>query len=105
MATFFGKICPLGWPYVIFVICIFVILVVLFHFGFEGRIQLVLIVHVRGHCSTLTFYLTPVPSAGTGFKPSIYCLYIYSTYHVVLLSLNISIHCKYNYLHIQIYSA
>ena len=40
--------------FVLFVICLFVILVI-YHFGFENRI-LVLFVSVPGHCLSFTFY-------------------------------------------------
>ena len=47
-----GNSCSLDYPYVLFVACIFVMLVISY-FGFEGR-TLVLIAPVSGHC--LSFY-------------------------------------------------
>ena len=44
---------PLGWPYILFVLCLFVILVVS-HIGFEGGNWL-LIPQVPGHCLPDTF--------------------------------------------------
>ena len=47
----FGKGCPLGWPYVLFVIMYITILLLFLinEFGFEGRF-LVLIEPVPGNC-------------------------------------------------------
>ena len=54
MATFWGKSCSFGLPYVLFVLCIFVVLVIS-RFGFEGA-TLVLIVSVPGHCLPFTIH-------------------------------------------------
>ena len=43
-----GNSCPLGWPSVLIVFCLFVILVIS-HFGFESGIRH-LIALVRVHC-------------------------------------------------------
>ena len=48
-----GKSCLLGQSYVLFVLCLFIIIVV-FHFGFEGT-TLVLIAFVLGRRLPLTF--------------------------------------------------
>ena len=50
----FGNSCPLGWPFVLIVICLFVILVIS-HFGFESRICL-LIAPVPVHAFSLLFF-------------------------------------------------
>ena len=50
-----GNSCPLGWPFVLIVFCLFVILVIS-HFGFESRICL-LIAPVPVHCFFVTFLL------------------------------------------------
>ena len=47
--------CPLGWPFVLIVFCLFVILVISY-FGFESRICL-LIAPVPVHCVLVTFLL------------------------------------------------
>ena len=51
----FGNGCPLGWPFVLIVFCLFVILDIS-HFGFESRICL-LIAPVPVHCFLVTFPL------------------------------------------------
>ena len=48
-----GKSCSLGSPYVLFVKCLFEILVIS-HFSFEDRIP-VMIVPVPGYCLLFTF--------------------------------------------------
>ena len=48
-----GNSCSLGWPYVLFVFCLFVILVIS-RFGFKGWIG-VLIASVPGLCILFTF--------------------------------------------------
>ena len=50
---FLGKSCSFGQPYMFFVLCIFVILLVS-HFGFEDGTE-VLMAPVPGHYSLLTF--------------------------------------------------
>ena len=47
-----GKSCPLGWPYVFIVFCLFVFLFI-FHFGFKSGIWL-LIAPVPFHCFSIT---------------------------------------------------
>ena len=48
-----GNSCPLGWPFVLIVFCLSIILVIS-HFGFEGGICL-LIAPVPVHCFLITF--------------------------------------------------
>ena len=50
-----GNSCPLGWPFVFVVSCLFVILVIS-HVGFEGGICL-LIALVPVHCFLITFII------------------------------------------------
>ena len=50
---FFGNSCPLGWPYVLIVFCLFEIKFI-FHFGFKSGIWL-LIAPVPVHCFSITF--------------------------------------------------
>ena len=50
-----GNSCPLGWPFVLIVFCLFVILVIS-NFGFESWICL-LIAPVPVHCVLVTFLL------------------------------------------------
>ena len=50
-----GISCPLGWPFVLIVFCLYVILIVS-HFGFESSICL-LIAPVPIHCFLVTFLL------------------------------------------------
>ena len=47
-----GNSCPLGWPLVLIVFCLFVILVI----GFESSIRL-LIARIPVHCFLVTFLL------------------------------------------------
>ena len=51
-----GNSCPFGWPFVLIVFCLFVILVIS-HFGFESSICL-LIAPVHVHCFLVTFLLS-----------------------------------------------
>ena len=48
-----GNSCPLGWPFVLIVFCLFVILVIS-HFGFEGGLCLQT-ASVPVHCFLITF--------------------------------------------------
>ena len=64
------------WPCVLFVLCLFVILVVC-HFGFEGR-ALVLIAPIPGHC--LTFY--PLYSFTFLWLINVFFYTVYSTIHI-----------------------
>ena len=50
-----GNSCPRGWPFVLIVFCVFVILVIS-HFGFESRICL-FIAQVPVHYVLVTFPL------------------------------------------------
>ena len=50
-----GNSCPPGWPFVLIVLYLFVILVIS-HFGFESKICL-LIAPVPVHCFLVTFLL------------------------------------------------
>ena len=49
-----GNSCPLGWPFVLIVFCLFVILVIS-HFGLESRICL-LIAPAPVHCFLITLF-------------------------------------------------
>ena len=49
---FLGNNCPLGWPYVLIVFCLFVFLYI-FHFGSKSGIWL-LIAPVSVHCFSIT---------------------------------------------------
>ena len=50
-----GNSCPLGWPYVLIVFCLFVILFIS-NFGFKNGIWL-LIAPVPAHCFSITFQI------------------------------------------------
>ena len=52
---YLGNSCPLGWPFVLNVFCLFVTLVIS-HFGFESGICL-LIATVPVHCFLITFII------------------------------------------------
>ena len=52
----FGNSCPLGWPLVLIVFCIFVIIFIS-RFGFKIGIWL-LIAPVPGYCFSITFHVT-----------------------------------------------
>ena len=49
-----GNSCPLGWPYVLIVFCLFVFFLFIPHFGFKSKIWL-LIAPVPVHCFSITF--------------------------------------------------
>ena len=50
-----GNSCPLGWPYVLIALCLFVIFIYMyFPFGFKSGIWL-LIASVPVHCFSFTF--------------------------------------------------
>ena len=63
-----GKGCSLGYPYHLFVSCIFVVFVIS-HFSFEDR-NLILIVLVPVHCLLFTLFfsytLSKIPNATGG---------------------------------------
>ena len=80
-----GKSCPLGWPYVLIVFCLFAIIVIS-RFGFEGWVWF-LIVPVPVHCLL-------VSSMYAGLFPKRkYCLNQYSEKTYIYNTVTLHINC------------